>query len=93
MFSDKRMEEAIVSKQRVLAIGNQQRRFNLRGVGAKLAALMAEQRVHWRDADAQQRKEGDVKLGDVAQLSPARFPRASVPWRCSEQARLSTSSD
>jgi hypothetical protein len=41
----------------MLAIGNQQRGFNLRGVGVQLAALMAEQRVHRRDADAQQRKK------------------------------------
>lgn len=57
MFRDKRVEKAIVSKQSVLAIGNQQRRFNLRGVGVKFAALVAEQSVHWRDADAQQRKK------------------------------------
>ena len=73
MFSNKRMEEAIVGKQRVLAVGDQQRRLNLRGVGVKLAALVAEQRVHRRDADAQQREEGDVKLGDVAQLHQRGF--------------------
>lgn len=90
MFRDKRVEKAIVSKQSVLAIGNQQRRFNLRGVGVKFAALVVEQSVHWRDADAQQRKEGHVKLGDIAQLHQRGLPRFS-PWRCSEQARLSTS--
>lgn len=74
MFSDKRVKKAIVGKQRVLAVGDQQRRFNLRGVGVKLAALVAEQRVHRRDADAQQREEGDVKLGDVAQLHQRGFP-------------------
>ena len=74
MFRDKRVEKAIVSKQSVLAIGNQQRRFNLRGVGVKFAALVAEQSVHWRDADAQQRKEGHVKLGDIAQLHQRGLP-------------------
>ena len=74
MFRDKRVEKAIVSKQSVLAIGNQQRRFNLRGVGIKFAALVAEQSVHWRDADAQQRKEGHVKLGDIAQLHQRGLP-------------------
>jgi hypothetical protein len=50
---------------------------------------MAEQRVHRRDADLQQRKEGDVKLGDVAQLHQRGFA-ALQPCACSEEARLST---
>ncbi|WP_173018654.1 hypothetical protein, partial [Klebsiella pneumoniae] len=35
---------------------------------------VAEQSVHWRDADAQQRKEGHVKLGDIAQLHQRGLP-------------------
>jgi hypothetical protein len=33
------LRKIIAGKQRVLAIGNQQRGFNLRGVGVQLAAL------------------------------------------------------
>jgi hypothetical protein len=56
MLRDKSVKKIIIGKQRVLAIGNQQRGFNLRGVGVQLAALVAEQRVHRRDADAAARR-------------------------------------
>ena len=77
MLSDKTIKETIVSKQRVLAIGNQQHRFNLRGIGVEFAALMAKQSVNRCDADAQQRKEGNVELGDVASCTSAVSPRLS----------------
>ncbi|MOA32116.1 hypothetical protein D3C78_1533070 [compost metagenome] len=52
----------------MLAIGNQQRWFDLYGVGVQLVALMAEQRVHRYHANFQQREEGYIELDHVAQL-------------------------
>ncbi|SVK47061.1 Uncharacterised protein [Acinetobacter baumannii] len=61
-------QELIVGKQRVPAIGDQQRRFDLLGIGVQLAALMAEQRVDRHHANFQQREEHDIKFRHVAQL-------------------------
>lgn len=47
---------------------NQHGGFDLRGVGVEFAALMAKERVDRCDADLQQREEGDVELGHVAEL-------------------------
>lgn len=73
MLLAERRQKAVVSKQGMFAIGHQHRRFNLRGIGIELAALMAEQSVYRRHADAQQRKEGDVELGDVAEVDQRRL--------------------
>ena len=73
MLGDKSVKKIIIAKQRVFAVGNQQSGFNLRGVGVQLATLVAEQRVDRRNADAQQREEGDIKFRNVAQLHQRRF--------------------
>lgn len=62
------VEEIIAREQRVIAIGNQHGGFDLHSVGVQFAALMAKERVDRRDADLQQRKEGHVELGHVAEL-------------------------
>jgi hypothetical protein len=54
-------------------VGNQQCWFDLHGIGVQLAALVAEQRIHRRNADFEQRKEGDVKLSHIAKLYQRRF--------------------
>ncbi len=61
-------KKPIVVKQGMIAVGHQQRRFDLGRVGVQLAALMAEQGIHRRNANFQQGKEGDVELRHVAQL-------------------------
>ncbi|MNZ62543.1 hypothetical protein D3C78_806680 [compost metagenome] len=73
VFIDKRIQEVIVRKQRMLAIGNHQRWRNLKCVRVQLAALMAKERIHRGNARLQQSKESDVKLGHVAQLHQRRF--------------------
>ena len=73
MLLNKAIQEMNIGKQHMLAIGNQQRGLNLRRVGIQLAALMAEQRIHRRHPDTQQRKQGDVEFGDVAQLHQRGF--------------------
>ncbi|MNS34887.1 hypothetical protein D3C72_670240 [compost metagenome] len=50
MLVDKGIQEIIARKQRVLPVGNQQSRFNLRGVGVQFAALMTEQGIDGRNA-------------------------------------------
>ena len=65
---DEGVKEIIAGEQGMPAIGNQHHRFDLAGVGIKLAALMAEKRINRRHAQLQQREESDVELGHVAQL-------------------------
>ena len=73
MLADKIIQKFVIGKQRVFAIGNQQGGFNLGGVGVELATLMAEQRIHRRHADPQQREKRQIKFRDVAQLHQRRF--------------------
>ena len=54
MLRAEMIEEGIVGKQRVPAIGNQDCGRDLLGIGIQLATLMAEQRVDWRNANLQQ---------------------------------------
>lgn len=57
----------------MLAIGYQQCRFDLRGVGVQLRALMAKERIDRRHAHLQQGEKGHVKLAHVAKLHQRRF--------------------
>ena len=75
MFCDECIEEIIPAKQRMLAIGNQQCRFNLAGIGVQFTTLMAEQRQHRRNAQFQQREKGNIQFSDVTQLYQRGFTR------------------
>ncbi|CPR63693.1 Uncharacterised protein [Salmonella enterica subsp. enterica serovar Bovismorbificans] len=75
MFSHKRVEKVLPGEQRMLAIGNHQRRRDLHRIGVKFGTLMAKQRQNGRYAKLQQGEKGDIQFRYIPQLHQSGFAR------------------
>lgn len=74
MFSHKPVEKVLPGEQRMLAIGNHQRRRDLHRIGVKFGTLMAKQRQNGRYAKLQQ--------GEKVIYSSGTFPVVPERFRC-----------